>query len=440
MSGATAEPTRAAGLHRLHKFAGNAGDRYTKTRNFDFGPDRRANVSMLSPYVRHRLVLERELLETTLSRHSLTTASKFIEEVFWRAYFKGWLEHRPRLWSDYRNDVSRLVRSLESDSGLLERYDNAVDGKTGIDCFDAWVAELTSTGYLHNHARMWFASIWVFTLQLPWQLGADLFYRQLIDGDPASNTLSWRWVSGLHTRGKTYLARVSNIANYTNNRFNPHGQLAASAVPLVETRVYPIEPLPAAQTLPPGLRFGLLITEEDGCPEPLLNGQMPVTILGALATRMRSPLPIGAEAEEFAFGAVADAVERTARSLGVDGDLSESDDWPNRLVEWATQHQLSAVATAYAPVGPAAELLAKVSEQLDRYGIKLLQLRRSYDDIAWPHAQRGFFKLKQQIPAILEQLAIATESDDDGHRNELLHETDRRSVSTKAASLSESDC
>jgi deoxyribodipyrimidine photo-lyase len=66
------------------------------------------------------------------------------------------------------------------------------------------VQELVETGYLHNHARMWFASIWIFTLRLPWELGADFFLRHLLDGDAASNTLSWRWVAGLHTKGKHY--------------------------------------------------------------------------------------------------------------------------------------------------------------------------------------------------------------------------------------------
>ncbi len=406
MSGASAEPTRAAGLRRLDHFAANAGSRYTKSRNFDFGPGRRDNVSMLSPYVRHRLVLEQELLETTLKRHTPTAANKFVDEVFWRAYYKGWLEHRPRVWTDYRSDVTGLIRDLESNAGLLDRYNDAVDGNTGIECFDAWVDELVSTGYLHNHARMWFASIWVFTLSLPWQLGADFFYRHLIDGDPASNTLSWRWVCGLHTQGKTYRARASNIARFTDNRFDPRGQLATSAPPLVESRVYPAEELPAPQSLPPGRRFGLLITEEDGCPDALLDGQEPVTILGALATKARSPLPVGAAATAFAAAAVADAVARTTRSLGIDGELSKSDDWPSLLVEWAMKHQLDTIATAYTPVGPAAELLTIASDALGRRGIELVQLRRPYDDATWPHAQRGYFTLKKQIPAILDRLAI----------------------------------
>ncbi len=407
---AIAEPTRAAAKLRLGDFVNSAGSRYTRTRNFDFGPERRGNVSLLSPYIRHRLIVEHEVLETTLRVHSLNAARKFVQEVFWRTYFKGSLEHRPRVWDDYRAAVARLIRSLDDDPDLRERYLRAVEGKTGIDCFDAWVEELMSFGYLHNHARMWFASIWVFTLGLPWQLGADFFYRHLVDGDPASNTLGWRWVCGLHTSGKTYLARASNIANFTGERFNPRGQLAESAPPLTETQLYGMKQLPPAQVLEPDTRFGLLITEEDGCPEALLAGQVPATVLGVLATRMRSPLPIGEAARNFAAGAVADAIDRTTRSLSINGELTESDDWGNLLVEWARQHDFGTIATAYAPVGPVAELLKKASEKLDRNGIKLLQLRRRYDDVSWPHATRGYFKLKDRISNIIDHLGIAPDS------------------------------
>lgn len=402
-----ADPTRKAGLERLDEFAIRAGTRYTKSRNFDFGPDQRGNVSTLSPYVRHRLVLEQEMLETVLRHHSPAAANQFVEEVFWRAYFKGWLEQHPKVWADYRTSVSSLLGKLDGDASLLQRYNSAVGGNTGIDCFDAWVNELLATGYLHNHARMWFASIWVFTLGLPWQLGADLFYRHLIDGDPASNTLSWRWVCGLHTRGKTYLARASNIVKYTDNRFNPQGQLATSVPPVSETHATPLQALPAPQALLPNERFGLLITEEDACPASLLDDQLPVTVLGAVATKMRSPLPVGTAAREFAYGAVADAVDRVTRSLSVSGELSAAIDWGTLLVEWATRNNLNTIATAYAPVGPVAEMLAAASEQLDHHGIRLLQLRRPYDSLTWPHATRGFFKLKEQIPLLLEQLESA---------------------------------
>lgn len=406
MSAAIADASRAAGLRKLHAFAPDAGVRYAKSRNFDFGPERRANVSMLSPYVRHRLVAEQELIETALLHHSLAEADKFVQEVFWRTYFKGWLEQHPAVWTHYRQTVAGLIHHLQEHQEILDRYNTAVEGNTGIDCFDAWARELVTYGYLHNHARMWFASIWVFTLQLPWQLGADFFYRHLIDGDPASNTVSWRWVCGLHTRGKTYLARVSNIANYTENRFRPDGQLATSAPPLKQQRDFPLQALPEPQALQPGERFGLLVTEDDACPASLLQGRGPVALLGALATRKRSPLPVGVPAYEFAQGAVTDAVERLQRTLEVKGELSTAEQWGDLLVDWAEQNQLQAIATAYAPVGPVAELLLEASRQLDSKGIRLVQLRRPYDTLCWPHAKRGYFKFKQQIPALLEQLPI----------------------------------
>ncbi|MGB5492542.1 MAG: FAD-binding domain-containing protein, partial [Woeseiaceae bacterium] len=235
---------------------------------------------MLSPYVRHRLVLEQELLEATLQRHSPTVADKFVQEVFWRAYFKGWLEHHPDVWFDYRANVAKQIKTLESDPDLLCRYTYAVSEATGIECFDTWAAELKQTGYLHNHARMWFASIWIFTLGLPWQLGADFFLRHLIDGDPAANTLSWRWVAGLHTKGKTYLALSANIARYTDNRFDPSGQLAPKAPPQTESRVFPLRDLPPEEPQPSWHNYGLLITEEDASPETLTIREKPRSILG----------------------------------------------------------------------------------------------------------------------------------------------------------------
>ncbi|MEL7048918.1 MAG: FAD-binding domain-containing protein, partial [Pseudomonadota bacterium] len=226
------QATRHAGLERLSAFLPRAGRAYAKSRNYDFGQHTRGNISGLSPFIRHRLITEDDVVRRTLQRHALTSAEKFVQEVCWRTYWKGWLEHRPGLWDAYIVHVENEQRRVAADPVLSAAYAEAIEGRTGITCFDDWVNELQSTGYLHNHTRMWFASIWVFTLELPWVLGADHFFRHLLDGDPASNTLSWRWVAGLQTKGKTYLARSDNIATFTEGRYPDTRQLSASAAAL----------------------------------------------------------------------------------------------------------------------------------------------------------------------------------------------------------------
>ena len=84
---------------------------------------------------------------------------------------------------------------------------------------------------------MWFASIWIFTLELPWQLGAEFFMQHLYDGDAASNTLGWRWVAGVQTQGKHYLASEWNINKFTNNRFK-NIKLNENAKPISSDKIY----------------------------------------------------------------------------------------------------------------------------------------------------------------------------------------------------------
>ncbi|MFM8676122.1 MAG: FAD-binding domain-containing protein, partial [Burkholderiaceae bacterium] len=202
----TQKATREEGQTLLNAFIPSMGSHYERSRNVDLGPGEHRSVSQLSPYVRRRLVLESEVIQAALNTHGPVVSEKFIQEVFWRSYFKGWLELRPTVWNQYRCGLAEDLSALETNLALRARVAAAESGRTGLECFDAWVNELVTTGYLHNHARMWFASIWIFTLKLPWRIGADFFYRYLLDGDAASNTLSWRWVAGLHTRGKAYSA------------------------------------------------------------------------------------------------------------------------------------------------------------------------------------------------------------------------------------------
>ena len=195
-------PTREAGLAQLGAFLPKAGRTYANTRNHDDGVER-SNVSQLSPWLHAGLLSEAEVCQRVLAHHSPKAAEKFVAEVFWRIYFKGYLEQRPSIWTSYCNDRDAMLQAFEDDAGKRVAYMEAIEGRSGIAAFDHWAKELVETGYLHNHARMWFASIWIFTLKLDWQLGADFFLRHLIDADAASNTLSWRWVGGLHTKGKT---------------------------------------------------------------------------------------------------------------------------------------------------------------------------------------------------------------------------------------------
>ena len=229
------EASKVAALNRLNDFVENNLSEYSKLRNFDFGPKNRTNISGLSPYITHGVVNEKEVIEKSLNKFSFSKNEKFIQEVLWRTYWKGWLELRPNVWADYLVELNKIREDFKNN----KNYINAIDGKTNIECFDQWVTELKENNYLHNHTRMWFASIWIFTLELPWQLGAEFFMKHLYDGDAASNTLGWRWVAGVQTQGKHYLASEWNIKKFTNNRFD-NIKLNENAPPKISEKTYSI--------------------------------------------------------------------------------------------------------------------------------------------------------------------------------------------------------
>ena len=227
------EPSRAQATNKLDNFVENNLSEYSRLRNFDFGPDKRSNISCISPYISHGILNELEVIDKALKKFSFSKNEKFIQEVLWRTYWKGWLELRPNVWTDYIIEL-KIIREKYKDN---KDYLNAIDGNTNIECFNEWVKELKEFNYLHNHTRMWFASIWIFTLNLPWQLGAEFFMKHLYDGDAASNTLGWRWVAGIQTQGKHYLASEWNIKKFTNNRFNKIN-LNENAPPKVSEKIY----------------------------------------------------------------------------------------------------------------------------------------------------------------------------------------------------------
>ena len=213
----------------LDDFISNNIHNYSSKRNFDFGPKDRSNVSQMSPYISHRILTEYDVVKRVLQKKLYRNVEKYIQEVFWRLYWRGWLESRPRVWDDFMGDLKFLEKN--------KLYYEAIEGLTDIECFNYWVKELRENGFLHNHTRMWFASIWIFTLNLPWQLGAEFFLKYLTDADSASNTLSWRWVAGIQTKGKNYLAKNWNIEKFTNGKFSP-AILNENALPVSDSRNY----------------------------------------------------------------------------------------------------------------------------------------------------------------------------------------------------------
>ncbi len=386
------EASREEGLRRLEAFLPHAGGRYTEWRNHDFGPTGDNAVSALSPWLRHRLISEPEVIQQVMNEHGLEAAEKYIQEVCWRSYWKGYLERRPVHWSDYQQQCQRDREAASKDRQLAQRLRQATSGETGIECFDAWVGELITNGYLHNHARMWFASIWVFTLELPWALGADFFLRHLLDGDPASNTLSWRWVAGLHTQGKNYLARSNNIARFTNGRFNPHGQLNEDADSPAGFEKPPLEPSPEPATWQITGETGLLITEEDLTPEQCFGKPEWPLALAVQTTQWRSHEPISEPVRRFAHTGLMDALTRSsaAQQIGPAPIQTTADTHP--LCATLKAAGVERLLTPWVPIGPTRDGLTLLRKALAEVGITLEMVPRRWDTAMWPAATHGFFR------------------------------------------------
>ncbi len=406
-------PTRAAALARLAEFLPAAGRRYADSRNHDDGPGpdgTRGNVSQLSPWLHAGLIGEAEVLQATLGAHGPRAAEKFIAEVFWRVYFKGYLEQRPAIWTDYVAGRDTALTAVARNAGVRTAYAQSTEGRTGIAAFDEWARELAATGYLHNHARMWFASIWIFTLRLDWRLGADFFLRHLIDGDAASNTLSWRWVAGLHTKGKHYLARADNIARYTAGR--PDGPLTADgladhAEPLEEAQEYgrvrldlPAPLAPSDMTQP----FALLLHDEAAHRAPLSLPGTPALVISAARPAARSPGAVGALAGRFAQDAVAGGSAEAGVAYGC------------RVAEWHAGEPLAPllakagidrIALPYLPAGWTRDALWPDLAPLAAQG-QIAVILSELDRSTWPYAKAGFFGVAKAIEDILRDCGLSS--------------------------------
>ena len=385
-------PTRAAGLERLKIFLPSAGNDYAALRNYDLGQNNHTNVSMLSPYIRHRSLTEIEVLKSVLCYHSKKSSEKFVQEVFWRTYWKGWLEMRPTVWAAYQSKLNRLSDDLKTQSGFRKSWENACHGETGIECFDSWAKELFDTGYLHNHARMWFASIWIHTLKLPWELGADFFLRNLLDGDPASNTLGWRWVGGAQTVGKTYLASTQNIQKYTKDRFSPTN-LSPTPTMISGSENPERKPISFDQIPCKSINYAVLLHSED-MDWSVLKEFFPnaLKIFCLLPNNDPNPLISSNLQHNFKKTLLQDSLNRWEDKLGPVNLIENLDGLQNEAFDF--------IYTNYIPIGHTRDLV----ESYKSKNTEIIKIANSFDLKAWPFATHGFFRFKEQIDNLLTQL------------------------------------
>ena len=402
-------PSRVAALQALNTFVqtGKTGTAYAADRNSDHGPNKHRAVSVLSAYVRHRLLTETEVLAAVLAKEGSSRAEKFIQEVCWRTYWKGWLENRPQVWMQYQQQRDNH-RALNP--AVVKAIAKAKASHTGIECFDAWTRELVETGYLHNHARMWYASIWIFTLNLPWAQGADWFMQNLLDADAASNTLSWRWVAGLQTQGKHYLARADNIARYTGGRFDPRGQLNEDAAPLEESiaamATHSSSPKLTSYKAPRLSGDEILLIHEDDCSvETLAQIQSISGMVVVQTTAARSPNAINTLCQTFTQTALLDASNRAAAHWQLKPEQIVQINAASDLFNCFQTHPAlmgKPVVHTWLPVGPTRDALAPILQRLSTAQVAVKPILRDWELAAWPHATRGFFQFKTKIPSLLQ--------------------------------------
>jgi deoxyribodipyrimidine photo-lyase len=399
----TNKSCRENAIDQLKRFLSDPVLSYTSTRNHDFGRNQRYNTSCLSIWIDKRVLLEEEVITATLKHNKYNDVEKFIHEVFWRTYFKGWLEHRPQLWADYKRDLENLFDRFDKDAILRKNYNQAIAGKTQIACMNEWANELIETGYLHNHARMWFASIWIFTLKLPWQLGADFFLRHLHDGDAACNTLSWRWVAGLHTKGKHYVASQSNIEKFSNGQFSPEG-LAKHPAPLTEDKDYPVQNIniPAQPKLIQN--HGLIITNADCHPIFSSEDKNPSIIFALSAHPHNKRLPSDQSVIELRQKAINEAAAKAQDMYDCPIIHFDETNIADTLIEHCQLQDIKHLMTSYLTVGPIRDAVTTALHKLNQADIELHQVMRFYDKAAWPHTSKGFSNLKKHIPNLIEAL------------------------------------
>lgn len=373
--------TRKEALDVMERYIENNISDYTAKRNFDFGPQNRKNISCLSPYITHRLISEYEVAKKTLSKYPYQKVEKFIQEIFWRVYWKGWLELRPKVWTDFVEDTKNIENTKE--------YEKAINGETNIDCFNDWVKELKENNYLHNHTRMWFASIWIFTLKLPWQKGAEFFLRELYDGDAASNTLSWRWVAGIQTKGKNYIAQNWNINKFTNNKYKDL-KLNENPQPIIDQRDYKVSPLSISNNETASDKLVFFENELDFQFFNINNHKKVYCILLANDERQ---VKLGSKVLDYKKNLIKNQIQNSGLKI----EFIEG----NKFIELSSNDKDFDIV--YPSIGENMSFLKRV---IKKNNLNINYLTREEDNYCWQFSNKGYFNFKSNIPKILSQFKL----------------------------------
>ena len=240
-------PDREAALARARAVSPQA---YARTRNHLDGA-----VTRLSPWITHGFVTLPEVLDLIRARHRVCARDKLVFEFAWREYFQ-------HAWRHLGDGILADRRAAPwSGPYAASMPEDVLGASTGVPVIDASVRSLYDTGYLHNHQRMWLASYVVHLRKVHWRVGADWMLAHLLDGDLASNHLSWQWCAGTYT-GKPYLFDAANVTRYAPSLASPGtalersyealDRLARDGVDVGPERIRP-EPVvpPALHALPP---------------------------------------------------------------------------------------------------------------------------------------------------------------------------------------------
>ena len=338
-------PTREAALARLA--AVRPGD-YARSRNAIDGA-----VTRLSPYITHGLL---SLPEVLASQPGLSPQHKFVFELGWREFFA-------HVWAHRGDSIFESLHAgvLPEPAYSRELPQDIRQARTGVPVIDQAVRTLYATGYLHNHARMWLASYVVHLRKVHWRAGADWLYSHLLDGDLASNHLSWQWVAGTGSH-KPYLFNAENVEKYAPPPWHSRGSVIDTGYDALDAIARSSK---AVATRPRG----------EGIEEPAMSHPPladPTADLRGQSVWLVHPWALGEPPPGLLPVAV--SIDEFHRA------------WPWSTARWAFVSARMAAITRHRIVGASAQLAA------------LLQAAQAVQTTADPHIARWLPRAVAQLP------------------------------------------